>query len=329
MKRFMSILFMLVLSIGLLVGCGSGDADPSNAPVDTDDKTEETATTEAPDFPLELTDALGNEVTIEEEPEKIVSLMPSNTEIVFALDFGDKIIGVNDFDTYPEEVEDIDTIGGMELDIEKIIGLDPDLVLAHGSSAEGSLDALEQLRDAGITLFVVTDAQSIDATYTSIEEIGTLTGSSDKATEIISEMKEGFAEIEEKVEGISEEDQKSVFMEVSPEPDIYTGGKNTFFHELLTTINAVNAAEEQDGWVQLDPEAIVSLNPDVIITTYGDYIDNPAEQVLAREGWGEVNAIKEEHVFDVDADLVSRPGPRLVEGAKEIAESVYPELFKE
>jgi len=325
MKKFLSFLLILVLTAGLLIGCSSAeDTDQSGESENKDNNTEETA-----GFPIEVTDALGDKVTIEEEPEKIVSAIPSNTEIAFALGLGDKIVGVSDHDNYPEEVQDIEKVGGLELNVEKIISLQPDLVLAHASAADAFKEALEQLRNSDISVFVVTNAESIDETYTVIEEIGTVTGAEDEAEEIISGMKEGFAAIEEKTAAIKDEDRKSVFMESSPEPEIYTGGNNTFWQELLTIIHADNAAEDQDGWVQLDPEVIVDLNPDVILTTYGDYVDNPVDQVLNRNGWGEVTAIKEEQVFDLESDLVSRSGPRLVEGAEEMAKVVYPELYEE
>src|SRR5699024_12027764 len=126
-----------------------------------------------------------------------------------------------------------------------------------------------------IYVFVVSTAERIDETYTAIEEIGTVKGAEDKAEEIISDMKEGFAAIEEKTAAIEDEDRKSVFMESSPEPEIYTGGNNTFWQELLTIIHADNAAEDQDGLGLLDPRVMVELNSDVVITCYGDYVDNP------------------------------------------------------
>ncbi|HLR69470.1 ABC transporter substrate-binding protein [Virgibacillus alimentarius] len=328
MKRVLSLLLMLFLSFGLFIGCSSEDTNNASEQNNVNSNQKQMADADT-DFPITVKDALDNEITMEEEPEKIVSLMPSNTEISFALGLGDKIVGVSDHDNYPEEVDEINKIGGMELNVEKIISLQPDLVLAHESGAEYSKKALQQLRDADITVFVVTDAQSIESAYTSIKNIGTITGTEDKSDDMIKDMKEGFAEIQEKTEAIQDKDRQSVFMESSPEPEIFTAGKNTFWQELLTIIHADNAAKEQEGWVQLDPEAIVELNPDVILTTYGDYIDNPVDQVLDRDGWSNVTAIKEKQVFDIDADLVSRPGPRLVDGAKEMAKVVYPEIFEE
>src|SRR5699024_2967166 len=128
---------------------------------------------------------------------------------------------------------------------------------------------------------------------------------------------------------ISADDQKTVLFEISPEPEIYTGGQGTFFDELIKRVGAKNAAGELDGWAQIDPEAIVDLNPDVILTIYGHYVEDSTEQVLNRDGFSNVNAIREEQVFDINEDVVSRPGPRLVEGAKEIGKAVYPEYFAE
>ncbi|ALX48563.1 ABC transporter substrate-binding protein [Lentibacillus amyloliquefaciens] len=328
MKKIFSFMLLIMLTLGLLVGCGSDSADSENETGSTDESTEQTDAEESA-FPLTVTDALDNELTIDEKPKRIVSLIPSNTEIAFALGLGEEIVGVSDNDNYPEEVEEKEKVGGMELNVEAIIGLEPDLVLAHASGAHNSEAALQQIRDAGINVFVVHDAQDIESVYGSIEQVAQVTGTQEKAEEIVGNMKEEFAALSEKTEAISDDERQSVFFEVAPAPEIFTAGKNTFFQDLLEVVNADNAAHEQDGWVQIDPEAIVELNPDVIITTYGHYADNPVEQVTNRDGWGDMTAVENEQVYDVHSDLVSRPGPRLVEGAKEIAEVVYPELFEE
>ncbi|AIF42854.1 ABC transporter substrate-binding protein [Virgibacillus sp. SK37] len=332
MKKLLSFLFVFILTLGLLVGCGSGDSgdnDAANKAKDEETNTEQTEETGQSDFPVTLTDAIDKEVTLEEKPERIVSLIPSNTEIAFALGLDEEVVGVSDHDNYPEAVQEKEKIGGMELNIEKIIGLKPDLVLAHASSAHNAEAGLQQLRDAGINVFIVADAQNVDQTYASIQQIGDITGTTEKAEEIVGNMKDEFAKLEEKAETVSEEDRKSVFFEVSPAPEIFTAGKNTFFDNLLQIIHAENAAKEQDGWVQIDPESIVKLNPDVIVTTYGHYEENAEESVLSRDGWDSVTAIKNESVYDIHSDLISRPGPRLVEGAKELAKVVYPDVFAE
>jgi len=323
-KFIFQLLFISLLSI-FIIGCNTNDIDKGTE----DTNTNETEQVEDAQFPLEVTDSTGNTITLENEPTEIISVMPSNTEILFALDLGDKVIAVTENDTYPEEVAELDTVGDFELNVEKIISLDPDLVLAHESSVESSFDAYEQIQDAGINVYFVADAQTIDETYDTIIEVGNVTGANEAAEQIVQEMKDGFAEIDAIADEISADDQKTVLFEISPEPEIYTGGQGTFFDELIKRVGAKNAAGELDGWAQIDPEAIVDLNPDVILTIYGHYVEDSTEQVLNRDGFSNVNAIREEQVFDINEDVVSRPGPRLVEGAKEIGKAVYPEYFAE
>jgi iron complex transport system substrate-binding protein len=311
------------LAAALLAGCGdeaapATDKETTKAPAQ---ETEEAA------FPVTLTDAAGEEVVLEKEPEAIVSMIPSNTEIAYELGLGDKMVGVSDFDNYPKETADVEKIGGQEFNVEKIISLKPDIVLAHESGLGVGDAGLQQLRDAGLNVFVVNDAVNFEEVYETIDTIGKATGATKEAQAEISEMKEEVAEIEERAAEVKE--PKSVFVEVSGDPEIYTTGSGTFMDEMLTMVHAENAAGDLKGWVSMDPEAIVERNPDVILTTYGNYTPDAAEQVMAREGFGEVTAVKEKAVFDVDSDMVTRSGPRLTDGLMEIAKAVYPEVFSE
>lgn len=310
-----------MLTIGVLASCGE---QKDTVKEENNSKTEQQSTDKA--FPVTIKDALDQEVIIEEKPEKIVSLIPSNTEIVFALGLGEEVVGVSDYDNYPEEVSTKEKIGGMEINLEKIISLQPNLVLAHASSAHNGEEGLQQLKDAGIDVLVVNDAQNFDQVYDSIAMIGKATGETKKADELIAGMKEKLAVIKEKSAEIKE--KKKVLVEVSPAPDIFTTGKNTFMNEMLEVINAENIANDQEGWIKIDQEAMLERNPDVIITTYGDYVENPPEQVIGRKGWENVNAIKNNQVIDVDSDRVTRSGPRVVEGVEDLAKAVYPEVFK-
>jgi iron complex transport system substrate-binding protein len=327
-KKINLLLLALMLSYGVIAGCGN-DGNKANGNAGSDLAEQEQAENqESAAFPVTIKDALGNEVTIEEEPEKIVSLIPSNTEIAFELGLGDKVVGVSEYDNYPPEAAEKEKIGGMEFNVEKIISLSPDLVLAHGSVMGSATNALQQIRDAGITVLVVHDAKSFEEVYATIEMIGNAAGAEVQAEETIKKMKDDLQAVKEKAAEVSEEEKKSVFVEVSPSPEIYTSGSNTFMDEMLTLINADNAATEQEGWVKMNEEAIIALNPDVIVTTYGYYTENPKELVLSREGWEDVPAIKNEQVYDVHSDLVTRTGPRLVQGVEELAKAVYPDLFK-
>jgi iron complex transport system substrate-binding protein len=318
------LLVVFLLTFGLMVGCGN---ETTTQKQNEQNATQETKTEEAA-FPVTLTDGLGEKVTIESEPKKIVSLIPSNTEIAYELGLGEKIVGVSDFDNYPEDVKNKEKIGGMEFNVEKVISLQPDLVLAHASNALNSKEGWQQLKDAGIKVLVVNDAKTFEDVYQSIELIGKATGTTEKAEEIIKNMKTKLADIQEKAKSIKAEDQVAVWVEVSPAPEIYTAGKGTFIHDMLEMISAKNVAGDQEGWPMYTEEKAVALNPDVIVTTYGYYVQNAAEQVMARPAWKDVPAVKNKRVYDVNSDLVTRPGPRLVEGVEELAKVIYPEVFK-
>jgi iron complex transport system substrate-binding protein len=320
MKKLYPLLLVLLLTISTLAGCAEKKDQGNVNNANVDKKTEQTA------FPITIKDALGNKVVIGKKPEKIVSLIPSNTEIAFALGLGKEIVGVSDFDNYPKEAANKEKIGGVDMNVEKIISLKPNLVLAHASSAHNSTEGIKQLKDAGVTVLIVNDAKNFDQVYDSIDMVGKATGETKKAEEIVKGMKDKLADIKAKAAKIK--NRKKVFVEVSPAPEIYTPGKNTFMDEMISSINAVNIANDQEGWVKIDQEAMIKRNPDVIVTTYGYYVKNPVEQVLSRKGWENVIAVKNKQVIDINSDRVTRSGPRIIEGVEDLAKAVYPEVFK-
>ncbi|WP_246942294.1 ABC transporter substrate-binding protein [Bacillus pinisoli] len=324
LKQNLLILLLALFTVFTMAACG-GTEEPTTSNVEQEE--ENTEASEGSSFPITVTDASDNEVTIEAQPEKIVSLIPSNTEIVYALGMGDTVVGVTEFDNFPEEVASVEKIGDMVINVEKVISLQPDLVLAHESSAQSSESGLEQLRNAGITVVVIPNADSFETVYDTIHLLGQVTGTTEKADELIEGMKTDLANIQAKATSITE--KATVWVEVSGAPEIYTTGKGTFMHEMLEVINATNAAGEQEGWIMMTEEEIVALNPDVVVTTYGSYDPNVKANVLAREAWNEVPAIQNERVYDINSDLVTRPGPRLIEGVEELAKVVYPEVFTE
>lgn len=321
MKKIWQLWIATALAAILLTACGQEEAKPAQQNETGQTEQAETA------FPITLTDVVDQEITLEEEPKKIVSMVPSNTEILFGLDLGEKVVGVSDFDNYPEEAASVEKIGGQEFNVEKIISLNPDLVLAHESGLGMGDAGLQQLRDAGLNVFVVKTAANFDEVYDTMITIGQATGATEEAEEMVQTMKDEVADIQEKASTV--DTKKTVFVEVSEAPSIFTTGSNTFMHEMIEMLNAENAAGDQEGWIKMDPEEIVKRNPDVIITTYGGYVPNAVEQVLTREGFGTVTAIKNKAVIDVNADTTSRSGPRLTEGLLEMAKAIYPEVFSE
>ncbi|MGR6898443.1 ABC transporter substrate-binding protein [Rummeliibacillus sp. TYF-LIM-RU47] len=319
MKKLWQLGFMLVMAFTLLVGCGQSDSKKPEAENKTTQSENKTAT-----YPMTVTDDTDNKVEFKQEPTKIVSLMPSNTEILFALGLDDHVIGVTDNDTYPEAATKKDKVGGMELNIEKIISLKPDAVFAHGMIAESAKSGIQQLRDADIPVFVVKNASNFEETYDSIKTIGKITNRSAKADQIVEDMKAKVKDVQAKVADVK---KRNVFVENSDEPEIYTAGKDTFMQEILNLANVKNVADDQSGWFKIDPEEIIKRDPDVYLITY-NYVPNIVEKVKKRQGFKDLKAIKNDRVVQVDPDKTSRPGPRLAEGLEEVAKAVYPEVFK-
>ncbi|MEA3319460.1 MAG: ABC transporter substrate-binding protein [Bacillota bacterium] len=319
---------VLMLFIGIITGCGSTSQE-TNGNVNDEEIGEITSSDEQSEnaaFPITITDDSGQEITIEKEPESIISMQPSNTEIAYALGLGDKMIGVSDYCNYPAETADVEKVGGQDMNAEMILTLMPDIIFVTDYHHQNHEAILKQYKEAGISVIVIGSESSFADVYETIELIGKTTGTTEEADKLVDDMKERLLTVEEKAKQVTA--KKKVWVEVSPAPDIFTTGQGTFMHEMLETIQAENAAGNQEGWVKLTEEEIVQLNPDVIITTYGYYVDNPKEGVMARSGWEEVPAIKDGNVHDVDSDTVTRPGPRLIEGVEHLAKLIYPEIFE-
>ncbi|WP_147804939.1 ABC transporter substrate-binding protein [Alkalicoccus halolimnae] len=294
---------------------------------DSDDNSGENAEASG-EFPVTITDHAGEEVTIEEEPESIITLQPSDTETLFELGAGDRLVGVSEYCNYPEEALEIENVGAQDMDAERILSLNPDLIFVSGYHHSSHADILDQYREAGINVVVVEGPESFEATYETIEMLGEATGTTEEAEATVTEMKEGMTALAEQSESIEEEDRKKVWVEVAPSPDIFTTGQGTFMNEMLETINAENAAADFEGWASVTEEEIVTLEPDTIVTTYGYYVDDPTAEITERDGWDSVPAVENEDIYNVDSDTVTRSGPRLVEGAEELAEAVYPDVFE-
>lgn len=327
MKKIWQLGLALTLAVLLLVGCGTKE---EVKPVETDITTEQqgeqpTEQVEAA-FPITITDVVGNEITLEEAPKTIVSMIPSNTEILFALGLNDEIVGVNDYDNYPAEALEKEKIGGMEFNVEKIVGMNPDIVFAHESGLGMGEAGLQQIRDAGVKVFVVKNALDFNETYTTIEQVGRATGKLAEAQKIVEDMKAKVEDVKAKVAKV--ESKKTVFVETSDVPQIFTPGNGTFMQEILDMVNAENIAADQEGWFEISPEEIVSRNPEVIIVMYS-YVPGIVDSVKARPAFDTITAVKNNAVVQVDENLTSRTGPRLAEGLEEVAKAIYPEAFSE
>jgi len=309
------ILTIFIISLFILTACSNKTAAPS-----TDSK--EAKNFE--EFPLTIEDQMGRKVTIEKQPERIVSLAPSNTEILFNLELGDKIVGVTDFCDYPEEAKTKEKIGGFsEPNIEKIISLQPDIVFATNMHQK----PVEELEKLGIPA-VVLDPKDFDDMLASVEIMGRATGQSEKAAKIVNDLKARMEDIENKTAKLTEDRRPKVYYEIWPSP-ITTAGPGTFVNDIIQKAGGINiAGDAKKSYPEYSVEMIVAKNPDIIIFSHHGSSNQSVEDILSRQGWENVNAIKNKKVFYIDENLVQRATPRLVDGLEEMAKIIHPELFK-
>lgn len=277
----------------------------------------------AEDAAVTVTDMTGREITLDAPATRVVALTASDCEILYALGAGDTLVGRGEYCDYPEDVQAVPSVqSGYETNVEQIIALEPQVVLM--ATMAQTKEQVEALEAAGVRV-VVSDAQDIAGVYTAIELIGAVTGKNDEAAALIAGMKDSFAAIAAKAEG---DGSKTVYFEVSPlEYGLWTAGKGTFMDELAQMIGLKNAFEDVEGWAAISEEQVLERDPDYIVTIsmyYGEG-PTPVEEIMGREGWQELKAVKNEAVFNADSNEVSRPGPRLVDAAQALYDFVYGE----
>ena len=277
----------------------------------------------AEDAAVTVTDMTGREITLDAPATRVVALTASDCEILYALGAGDTLVGRGEYCDYPEDVQAVPSVqSGYETNVEQIIALEPKVVLM--ATMAQTKEQVEALEAAGVHV-IVSDAQDIAGVYTAIELIGAVTGKNDEAAALIAGMKDSFAAIAAKAEG---DGSKTVYFEVSPlEYGLWTAGKGTFMDELAQMIGLKNAFEDVEGWAAISEEQVLERDPDYIVTIsmyYGEG-PTPVEEIMGREGWQELKAVKNEAVFNADSNEVSRPGPRLVDAAQALYDFVYGE----
>ena len=279
--------------------------------------------TEATSGPYTVVDDRGKEISFDKVPETIVSLQPSNTEILFSLGVGDKIIGATDYDTYPEEAKNIERVSdSYTFNAERIVELNPDVVIAY---TIGDETQVAQLEEAGVNVFVIASATTFADVYGNIEQLGDVVGQGEKADEVIEEIQTQIEAVQEKTAKLVE--KKQAYFEISPAPKIWTAGADTFQHEILTVAGVDNIFADQTGWFSAANEDVITRNPEVILTTVYT-IENPVEEIKSRLSWDTIQAVQNDHVYKLDEVIIGRPATRIGEAVEIVAETVYPELFK-
>lgn len=276
--------------------------------------------------PISITDDLGRVVTLDAVPQRIVSLAPSVTEILFAIGAGPQVVGNTKFCNYPPEAANLPKIGGFSassISIEAIIGLEPDLVIA-GTTRQQPI--VEQLEALGVPV-VVLDPTSFDAVYANILRVGTLTDTSTKAEQVVASMRDRVAAVTDVVATIPADTRPSIYWEVFNDP-LITTGSNTFIGQMIELVGATNIfADASQDYPAISPELVFERNPQVILgpDSQGELLTVAA--LSKRPGWADIQAVRDGRVYTLDEDIVSRPGPRLAEALELLAVTLYPASF--
>lgn len=307
-----AILLLAALALGALAlgACGSDDetATASSSP---------SASPSA--GPISVTDVTGATVTLAAPAERIVSMAPANTEIAYAIGAADKMVAGTSYDDYPEEATSLPKIGDFaNPSVEKIASFQPDLVLATGGIQDKLRGKLEEL---GMQVYVV-DPKTYADVQTAIADIGQLAGTSEAAQQVVDAMEQAKADVQAAVGSLA---PVTTFLEIYSKP-LMTAGSGTFIDDMITIAGGTNiGAEAGSGFPEFSTEVLVKDDPQVYVADSGS-MSEPGD-IAERAGFAELTAVKDGRVYVIEDSLIARPGPRLADGLRQLAEMIHPEAF--
>ncbi len=291
----------------LVVACGGND-----------DETSPSLTAGGP-FPVTIDRSDGEQLTIEAQPQRIASLSPAATEILYAIGAGPQIAAVDNFSNYPPEATSKPKLDSFQPSVEAIVAAQPDLVFIFFDSA----GIVGKLDDLGTPVLYLTAPNSVDGILQQIHTLGEATGHEAEAEALVRQMQGRIDSIESKLSGISQ--RPRVFHEL--DPTLFTVTPRDFVGDLYETLRAQNiGADAAIAAPQLSAEAVIERNPQVIVLA-DEAAGVTAESVKSRPGWSQIEAVQTNRIHAVDPAIVSRPGPRIVDAMETLAELLYPELF--
>jgi iron complex transport system substrate-binding protein len=282
------------------------------------------STEDATNGSIQVTDQLGRAVFLNGTPQRIISLAPANTEILFELGLGDKIVGVTSYCNYPAEALEKEMVGGFSTpDIEKIIALDPDVIFV---APIHEAEVIPQLENLGLTVIALTP-ETIDETYDAIELVGTVTGAQEASASLIEDMRSSINDVTSLVANLSDEERPTVFYIVWHDP-LMTAGGDTLPGQLIELAGGNNIFANLSDYPTISIESLLYGEPQVIIagTGMGSGADAPLQWVQDESRLQGTEALKEGKVFSINTDLTGRFGPRIVDALYEMLWLIHPDL---
>ena len=320
-KKLLAALLAALLLVGSFAACAPAAAEPAatQAPAAETAQAPAEETTQA-SAGVTVTDMMGREISLDQPATRVIALSAADCEVLYAVGAGDLLVGRGEFCDYPADVLEIPAVqSGAETNIEQVIALKPQVLLM--STMAQTEEQIAQLEAAGIAV-VVSDAQNIEGVYSSIAMIGALTGHDTEAAAVVSGMQgtlDALATRAGELEG------KSVYFEVSPlQYGLWTAGKGTFMDEIATMLGLKNVFADASGWAEISEEQVLQANPDVIVTIamYFGEGQTPVDEILSRPGWQDVTAVKNGDILNLQNNELSRPGPRIADGAQALFDFV-------
>jgi iron complex transport system substrate-binding protein len=321
-----SLVAVLAVIVLILAACSAGASATPTIPPDATGSIQSpiTATPLATpaQFPITLTDDEGTKVQLKEEPAKIVSLTPATTEILFELGAGDRIVGkVEDLSLFPPEAASIPDVAKFgEVDVEKIVSLETDLVIAGGNSFNPPAK-IAQLRQLDVPVLVVY-APDIDTVFADIELTGAAIGNAAGAKDLTASMRASFDQVGAATSGLS---KPRVFYELDATREIYTAADDSFLAKMIELAGGIPITTGSTTSFEIPLETLVTADPEVILLGDAAY-GATAEAVIARPGWNVMTAVKNGDIRPVDDIIITRPGPRLVDGLRALAAAIHPDV---
>lgn len=276
--------------------------------------------------PGTLTDDMGRQIKIDKPPQRIVSHIPSITEILFALDLGDRVVGVDSYSNYPEAAKSKPQVGNyFNPSIENIVAVNPDLVFTDGLSTNTIIESMDNLKIP----YIVLQPKNIEGIFKNIELVGRVTGVENKATEVIKDMRSRMSAVTERVKGAPPPRVFYIF-DSTDLTNPWTAGPGSFVDTLIALAGGSNiGAEALAPWAPFTIERIVKSDPEIIIFDAMMGTATTSKQKLeSHPVWQKLAAVKQGKIYTIDGDMVNRSGPRIVQGLEELAKIIHPELIK-
>ncbi|MBC9985880.1 MULTISPECIES: PGF-CTERM-anchored ABC transporter substrate-binding protein [Haloferax] len=268
-------------------------------------------------FPVTVTDATGTEVTITDDPERVVTTNPSAAQTMWELGARDEVVGVSQYAMYLDGAADKGNVSGSGgLNVEAVIGLEPDLVLVPNSSYNAEPDRIEQLRSADIPVVVFESGESLAAVADKTERVGRMTGNCEAGVERAAEMRDSMANMEQALDGAERPVGLNSFFG-------YSSGSGTFISDIMTTAGLRNGAAEANltGFAQINEELVVEMNPEYIVVP--DHAPVPSSPA-----YNSTTAMQEGNVIVIEAHKLQQPAPRAIEASEAILEAVHPDAYE-